>query len=358
MPDGNSGKQGKLSRFLSGSRKQGRAATVVSHHEVPDSVPAIPINLEEKLYGRLDQPPSVPKKDAPWARVEQQPLQTIISTESLDLVDHDSRAQSSPQVLLQARQPQPPASAPATSTSSHERKPSSGSLSDAPIKRKPVGSAPRHASGNEGWHQAFPGNGFPDVVEEEDDEKYGSGMTSTPATGASEAPRARNMRAKSKPSTPTRLTRARTLDSRSSAPNLAASFETLPRPPLPQADAQDGISPWPLEMRTRALKTARDMLPSQTSSVTAEPVSSLSRSNSRERLHSYHWLPSQTKNAEAAVVGAPPPPMRHSYSAHGRHPPVVYRRAHGRQDNDEQGHQYRILHSYNSPAYKHVPIWS
>ncbi|RDA91232.1 hypothetical protein CP533_3390 [Ophiocordyceps camponoti-saundersi (nom. inval.)] len=191
-------KQGRLLRLLSGGKKQTSADVYLPSYSVPDYAPAVPVNLREKLHTRIGHIPTVPKKDF---RLDpnHQPLQTILSVESLPLEQANDEALESTPPPLPAKSPR--------------FKPLASAASLSPkflIRRKPVGSGPK-----------------------------------TP----SKTPVARSPlnTAKAVPEPPAYQ---KTLASRASMPDMAASL-TRPLPPVPQ------------QPRVRTVRTARDMLPSR-----------------------------------------------------------------------------------------------
>ncbi|RDA85113.1 hypothetical protein CP532_2042 [Ophiocordyceps camponoti-leonardi (nom. inval.)] len=194
-------KQGRLLRLLSGGRRQSSADVYLPSYSVPDYAPAVPVNLRDKLHTRIGHIPTVPKKDF---RLDpnHQPLQTILSVESLPLDQaNDEKLESPPPPPLPAKSPRfnPLASA--------------ASLSPKMlIRRKPVGSGPKTPS------------------------KTPLAKSPLDMTKAAQEPPAYQQ----------------SLASRASMPDMAASFRTRPLPPVPQQ-----------QPRVRTVRNARDMLPSR-----------------------------------------------------------------------------------------------
>ncbi|PFH58601.1 hypothetical protein XA68_13461 [Ophiocordyceps unilateralis] len=313
-PDRKQEKQGRLLRLLSGGRKQANADVYLPSYSVPDCAPAVPVNLREKLHTRIGHMSTVPKKDLFRLDPSHQPLQTILSVESLPLEgdnmeegnvvdDGNNETWCEAELPREPTPPPPPAKSPRFSPP----KVSAASLSPRMlIRRKPVGSGPK----------------TPDKPPKTPAKPLKSPVGRSPLAttdAAAEPPAYQN--------------EGHSLSSHASLPNMTASFRTRPLPPVPPQPS------------ARTVKTARDLLPSQAVSTTSD-----AQEGRRETLGRYRWMPAQTKNSETVSVSAQPQPRRLGPSATCRPP-------HLRQYYDDQGQQYRVLHSYNSPSYRNVPIW-
>lgn len=158
------------------------------------------------------------------------------------------------------------------------------------------------------------------------------------------------------PGSRNRTTQSRTLKCTASAPNLMSPPPASPRPPLPSPTVSLNNAQRPTSARAHSFRSVHDPMPTQAHfSRNMEVATSLSRQSSRESSHGY-WRSRSARSFDAAQAGTQPN-LRHSYAVYGRHPPVVYRQPRGLQAHDGEGPSYRILHSYNSPAYKYAPVW-
>ncbi|PHH65212.1 hypothetical protein CDD81_3071 [Ophiocordyceps australis] len=343
-------------------------------HDIPDGLPAVPVYLEEKLNEHNAHLPTTPTRMALREKTSQQKLKTILSMESLNLNDgvaipmkHDHGRESS----LSHSSPSPPrleqqaGKYAADEALMHSGKPS-WTVTRPPIRRKPVGSADARNYSRD------------------------ASMSFRPASQAAPrpAPRAAPLPARPRPTSsmddfeasPTNRVRrmltkhgrkdrnqappdVQIIRARASAPDLADPLASLPLmmmppcPPIPHHlrlnnKTQGSMDLAPLDI---GLSTSRYPPHSRSQSVIERSMSAVSR---RERMHSYQSHPSQLRGFDASR----PPQIRRSHSGTDSYPPVVYRQplreGTTRLYRDQQGQSYRILHSYNSPAYRHVPIWS
>ncbi|POR33286.1 Uncharacterized protein TPAR_06517 [Tolypocladium paradoxum] len=367
-------RKGKLHRLLAGSTKRQSLPMAYKSHDIHDAVPAVPSDIEEKLREHSELFPTASKRIALRAESSQETLKTITSVESVDLADartrdvdsfrEAQREQTFPRKGWQhARQPLPVV----PRTQAQESAPSWNLAPRVSIKRKPVGSESRMRDHSEEDLDCISGDARTDAVGDAgsyngadarglhistcvvDDEPRSSSRVRRTLTRPSRKPSAYS-------------SKTHALKAPASAPDLKDSLTIPPYPTLSQPNPYSNKSPPPISMRTRGVKTPRQQASSMSSSTALEVVPSLSQKSSRESLHSLQWHPSQITIQDPSLAGKQPQ-LRYSYEIPIRQPPVVYRQPYFRdrstgspRHSDDQG-QYRILHSYNSPAYKNVPIW-
>ncbi|EQK98431.1 hypothetical protein OCS_05855 [Ophiocordyceps sinensis CO18] len=348
--------QGKLQSFLGSARRQSRVTAFVSPHDIPEHVPAIPFNLEEKLHGQDGQLPSIPDSKASPTELGQQPQKTAGTEDGVDVVKGKQHGQvngvprePAGYAVPRSGKPRQPSytaiPVPAYSSPSYTERPMYSIPHPIPIRRRPLSVSSgdeRCEAGSEKTVSEARGQG------KDGSDARGLGRASVHEAAVSSPTRTRRTLTKTNPKTPTRLTRPNALKSRASAPNLGSS-PTSPHPPLPTPSLASSKAAPPMSFRNCSMKTARDLLPSQAFSPEATPLQESSR-------ESFHWQPQSERGSESAETSAQPQ-MRHSYSVHGGHPPVVYRQPQERQTRDSESHNFRLLHSYNSPAYKNAPVW-
>ncbi|PHH79916.1 hypothetical protein CDD82_2092 [Ophiocordyceps australis] len=331
-------------------------------HDIPDELPAVPVYLEEKLNEHNAHLPTTPTRMALREKTSQKKLKTILSMESLNLNDGGARSMKQDygrESFLSQSTPSPPrleqqfGKPAADEAFVHSAKPS-WTVSQSSIRRKPVGSIEARNSIRNMSMSFRPVSqaARPPPTHSVDDFETGS----TNRVRRMLTKHTRKERSQAPPD-------VQIIRARASAPDLVDPLASLPlmmMPPCP---------PIPHHLRLNN-KAQRSMdLPSLDSGLSTSRYPSHSRSKSviersmsaagrRERMHSYQSHPSQLRGFD----GSRTPQIRRSHSGTDSYPPVVYRQplreGTTRLYRDQQGQSYRVLHSYNSPAYRHVPIWS
>ncbi|PNY25076.1 Uncharacterized protein TCAP_04986 [Tolypocladium capitatum] len=326
-------KQGKLRRLL-GSTKRQNFPTAYMPHDIHDTIPAVPSDVEEKLREHNGLFPTASKRIALRVEPSQETLRTIMSVDSLDLADiRTQHVGSFPEARSERTSPHTPA-------------------------QEQVGSRPRMLDlGGEEY-------GFISRDAGPCNRADATGLhVSTSVDGDEARSSPRVWRTLTKPSQlpPAYSSETHALESRVSAPDLTDSPTISPYPTLSQPSLHSSKSPPPISLRTRDLKSSRRQSSSLSSSTAFKAVPSLSQKSSREQCHPSHPLQVATQDLSRA---GKPPQVRQSYGGPSRHPPVVFRQPHFRDRStgtrtrsDVRGQQYRIFHSHNLPAYKNVPIW-
>ncbi|KAF4595254.1 hypothetical protein GQ602_000867 [Ophiocordyceps camponoti-floridani] len=296
-------KQGRLLRLLSGGRKQSTAEVYLPCYSTPDDAPAVPVNLREKLHTRIGHMPTVPKKDSFRLNRNPRPLQTILSVESLPIEQEKAVEGSSSDEARGEGQPPRELTPPPPPPKSIRFGPRvSASLSPKMlIRRKPVGS------------------GIKSPV------KRSKTLVKRCKTAGKppKSPLARSpvLVAEAAANPPAYQKEEHTLWNRASLPGMAESLKTRPLPPVPP------------RLQLGTVKTSRDLLPSQ-----AVLTMSDAQDERWETLDRHRWIPPQRKRPQS--VGG-----------------QAQLRQLGKYHDDEGHPKYRVLHSYNSPAYKNVRIW-
>ncbi|UNI24071.1 hypothetical protein JDV02_009849 [Purpureocillium takamizusanense] len=299
-------KQHVLRRF--GQPRRQNVQTAYTSHDLYDSIPAVPSDIQESLHEHNGLFPTASKRVALRVESSQETLKTIVSMDSLCVGEQTAAASKSTSKDL-----------PATNTHNQQ---SISQVDLGPnraagqsIRRKPVGSGVQHHAASTTSGKTQPRYGRDDP--------------------------------------------AHLLSSRASAPDLP---RTGARPLVTPRDRtqNDKKSP-PISLRSG---TFRPSLPPPSHNL-GHPKStpSLSQANSQDSLRRHRKDPSQSQPEGQSLAGSSHHQTRHSYSGTRRPPPQVYRdsllrhRSGSAPRYDDNGQQYRILHSYNSPAYKNSPIW-
>ncbi|PHH77785.1 hypothetical protein CDD80_209 [Ophiocordyceps camponoti-rufipedis] len=295
-------KQGRLLRLLSVGRKQATAEVYLPCYSTPDDAPAVPVNLREKLHTRSGHISTVPKKDSFRLNRNPRPLQTILSVESLPIEqDKTAEGSSSDEAREDAQPPRELTPPPPPPKSIRFVPRVSASLSPRMlIRRKPVGS------------------GIKSPIKR-------SKTLVTRSKTAGKPPKSPLNRspvvvADAAAEPPAYQKKEHTLLTRASLPGMAESLKTRPLPPVPP------------RLLLGTDKTSRDLLPSQ-----AVLTVSDAQEERWETLDRHRWIPPQKKRPQSIGGQAQ---LRQLDKYH-----------------DEGQPNYRVLHSYNSPAYKNVPIW-
>ncbi|KJZ75915.1 hypothetical protein HIM_04739 [Hirsutella minnesotensis 3608] len=348
-------KQGKLNRILGGSKRQSRAGTFTMPFEIAEPVPVVPENLK-KLHGRGDEPPPASNRRMTRASVAP-PLKSTPNTNSRQKMSESSVHVSAPRNGSESRASRTRhnslpsrsidyASKPLPSPPHHAEEPALGVASRMTITRKPVGSRtgetdPKQFPSNVQEHSA---PRKPSQRGQSEAQAHGANPKSTSKDGkpvARTPSRTQQAPVKSILKIPSSPTGTQSLKPRASAPALVKSPEEPPCvPQLPAKLVR------PLSFRARSAKTARDLLPSQATPIQGQ--------GNQESLR--HTGPALTSTPNEISVSRQAQ-LQVDNGIQGGHPPVVYRQGRQRNFRDNSGQEYRVLHSYNSPAYRNVPIW-
>lgn len=294
-------RQHLLHRF--GQSRRQNVQTAYTSHDSYDSIPAVPSDIEERLHEHNGLFPTASKRVALRVESSQETLKTIVSMDSLYFGEQAAPVSKFTHKGLP------------TATMQHKDLGIQtgnflGRTQSQSIRRKPVGSG--------GQHPAASTVGDPVPL-------YGR-----------DGP-------------------AQLLSTRASAPDLPGTGAW----PLRSRTQGDKKSP-PVSMHSGTFRSSHP--PSSHHLGHPKSTPSLSQTNSRDGPRRHRKETSQPES-QSLIAGSSHHHTRHSYSGTKRPPPQVYREPllHHRSGSapryDDNGQQYRILHSYNSPAYKNSPIW-
>lgn len=376
LNDSTMGKKEKLHRLLAGSTKRQSFPTAYMSHDIQETIPAVPSDIEEKLREHNGLFPTASKRIALRVESSQETLKTIMSVESLDLADARTQDVDSfreaklertlPRQESQHRR-QSLSAVPRTQT--QESAPSWILAPRASIKRKPIGSRPRMLGCSEEEYCFIPGDARMDAAVGAGSYNGADATVLHIATcvNADALRLSQLQRTLTKPNrkSPAYSSETHTLKSRSSAPDLTDSPTIPPYRTLSQSRLHGSKSPPSTSMKNLSVESSSQQKSSQSKLTSSEAAPSISQRSSQESLHGHQWHPPQVRTRDPSLAAGKQPQIRHSYGGPSRQPPVVFRQPHfrdrskgSRPHSDGQGQQYRILHSYNSPAYKNAPIWS
>ena len=370
---GTPSRPGKLHRLLTGSTRRQSFPTAYMSHDIHDAIPAVPSDIEEKLREHSGLFPTASKRIALRVEPSQETLNTILSVESQDLAD--VRAQDA-EPLDRGAQPD---NISRSYGSQHRREsvpvlprapaqaqdsPPSWSLAPrASIKRKPLGTELRNLGRSGEDCDSISEYALKGVVAHKGAHATDFRISTNVDGDKSGSPRLRRTLTKPEPKKGAPTSESHALKSRASAPVLTESLNIGSDPTSSQSSLNSSKSPPPISMRNRSANSSSRQNASQLSSTASEVARSVSQKSSRESLDGHQRQLSQKRTQELST-SSKQPQIRHSYGGSSRQTPIVSRQSNSRDRNtgsrpysDDHGQQYRILHSYNSPAYRNAPIW-
>lgn len=341
-------KQYLLRRLISSPKRRSISTTYTAHDSHGTGL-GIAADVGEELWLDKSAYPATHRRAALGVGSSQETLQTIMSVDSLMIVDHTfSASQSTPQATTRdqprrRRESHALDSAPGQGFNTKGRWTSAGAKSNAVNGRREATLEHPHPGGATQGRQHRDNSRSRKLV---------TGSSSNPSSPAAE-------RTLTKPDLqPGQVSQGQPLKPRLSLPDLA----TRPLPPLPvSSQPSRAYRHSSLALRASSLKASR-VQSLQAPSVPSRSVTSTTRRTSQEGLRSLQGRNSRPR-AGHIISAASQQYLSASLTQVNCQPPLVYRQSHFRDRSgssaprDEQGRPYRILHSYNSPAYRNSPIW-